>query len=60
MRDMMKMVKADNREKDKPKPVMLGIDSKMAIENIERSSSANKVQQWLELLEPVKFVDQHN
>lgn len=56
----MKMVKADNREKDKPKPVMLGIDSKMAIENIERSSSANKVQQWLELLEPVKFVDQHN
>ena len=39
---------------------MMGIDSKTANENIERSSELNQVHKWLDLLEPVKFVDKHN
>lgn len=38
----------------------LAIDSKKAIENIERSNDINQVQKWLDLLEPVKFIDAQN
>lgn len=47
-----------NRPKEQP--LMIGIDSKLAQENIERSSQTNQVQKWLDLLEPVKFIDEHN
>ena len=42
------------------KDKFLGIDSQAAIENIERSSEINQVQKWLDLLEPVKFIDATN
>lgn len=35
----------------------LGYDSVKAIEIIERSQEVNQVKKWLELLEPVLFVD---
>jgi hypothetical protein len=39
---------------------MLGINSKIAQENIERSNALNLVHKWMDLIEPVKFVDENN
>ena len=39
---------------------MLGINSKIAQENIERSNALNIVHKWMDLIEPVKFVDENN
>lgn len=39
---------------------MLGINSKIAQENIERSNALNLVHKWMDLIEPVKFVDEKN
>jgi hypothetical protein len=38
----------------------LGYDSVKAIEIIERSQEVNQVKKWLELIEPVHFVDVSN
>ena len=42
------------------KEKFLGVDSSAAIENIERSAEINQVQKWLDLLEPVRFIDHTN
>ena len=39
---------------------MMGVNSRVATDNIERSTSPNQVQKWLDLLEPVKFVNSKN
>ena len=39
---------------------MLGINSKIAQDNIERSSQLNLVHKWMDLIEPVKFKDEKN
>mmetsp|Transcript_30174 Transcript_30174/g.46106 ORF Transcript_30174/g.46106 Transcript_30174/m.46106 type:complete len:580 (-) Transcript_30174:7543-9282(-) len=57
VKDMMH--KASSRIKA-GQPNMMGIDSKQANENIERSSELNQVHRWLDLLEPVKFIDKNN
>lgn len=42
------------------RPELLGLDSKIALENIERSSNQNIIQKWLDLLEPVRYSDADN
>lgn len=41
-------------------PEIIGLDSKIALENIDRSSNQNIIQKWLDLLEPVRFIDAEN
>ena len=41
-------------------PEQLALNSKIALENIERSSNQNIVQKWLDLLEPVRYMDADN
>ena len=52
------MMQKKPRHASDQRPQQLGIDSKTAIENIERSNDTNQVTKWLNLLEPVRFVDQ--
>lgn len=40
--------------------LMMGINSRIATDNIERSTFPNQVQKWLDLLEPVRFIDSKN
>ena len=42
------------------RPTIPGIDSKVAQDNIEKSEDSNQIQKWLDLLEPVKFVNINN
>ena len=57
-KELSKMMQKKPRHASDQRPQQLGIDSKTAIENIERSNDANQVTKWLNLLEPVRFVDQ--
>jgi hypothetical protein len=57
-KELSKMMQRKPRLASDERPQQLGIDSKTAIENIERSNDVNQVTKWLNLLEPVKFIDQ--